>query len=596
MVEKIRNVTKLINFDIIRLPKNVKSFARRIIMIAILGSLIPDLFSFTLKGSQVSLKSGRILLAIVLLLIHFSQRILLCLFGTFEDLQNDSFEQIKVNESTRIVMNVSNITKSKVFKAKGKIIQMVEQPEIIKITKDYLGDYWDLYIRFPVTIAQVLILLGMLIASIWIEFSSSTLAETIIITSLLISCIVVYFFLSKKRINVMRSYRKNRKENEVATDVLFTEIKSTDFISQNDFLYHADKLRSKLDENVMINKSERLKLNKIFIQRSFVASTLMIVIMVVKFITSGKFTIDTFVDVVALSSIYSTMLQRITSITSNYENIMNVVIDLETLNPDFTDINDVFVAEQKRLLVTTPIESLTVSEFAVTQDLNGAFELINDHVFTINSGDTAIAYGRTGCGKSTLINLFTGKMTLTDSPITFSNGKNGYLNSIGYQTDRAMVNNYVLNEITLSDDFGILDRDKFFEIIRGLRLYDEILRMVKEENLEFDNLTDDGKIIEFLKIRKTREFSSGQKQRLALAKLLYSLDDSIQLVALDEPFNRLDNRTCSECMAFVHEYVHRRPRILLIATHQVEICQKYSNIEISFDENLKKSTMIVKTN
>ncbi len=590
-MEKLRKILKLVSYDIIKLPVDVRAFANRIIVLGILGALIPDILAFALKGSQISLKNSHIIIAVVLLLFHFGERVVMSLFNTWYDLENDNYRQLNVNESTKMIMDISNTIKSKVFKITDNIVQMVEPPAILKILKDYVGSYWSLYIRLPITFAQVLILIGTLITSIIIEITGSTIAETIIITSLLVICIVVYFFLSHKRIKVMRTFRKTIKENEAVTDVLYTEIKSTDFISPKDFIYHAERLRTKLDENVQVAKTEKLKLNKIFIQRSIVASAMMITIMLIKLAMAGRFDIDVFVDIVALSSIYSTMLQRIGSITMNYENIMDLIIDLETLNPDFDNMNTVYAQERRKVIVDTPIEYLTVGKFSISHEKDGAFELINDSVFTLQSGDTVIMHGRTGCGKSTLISMFTGKMSLIESPIHFSNGQHGYLNSIGYQTDRSMVNNFVLNEIALTDDTDLVDTEKLLEIIRGLQLFDELLRMINNEHLDFDKYSDEEKIIEFLKIRKTRQFSSGQMQRLALAKLLYSLDESIQLVALDEPFNRLDDTTCKECMEFIQKYVLRSKRILFVATHQVEICLPYGNVEITFGENLKKSIL-----
>lgn len=597
MLEKFRRFMKQISFDLIKLPDTVRNFANRIIFITILGALIPDVLSFALKGAQVSLTNGHVVLAGILLLLHFGQRVLLSMMDTYFDLQKDNYQQLTTSESTKVILDVSNMTKSKVFKEEKGIIQMIEPAEIIKVTKDYIQAYWEFYLRFPTTVAQVVILAGMLIASIVLEFKTSSLKETAIISFMMIVCILLYFYLSKKRIKVMREYRSARKKNESATDVLYTEIKSTDFISKKDFEYHAEKLRCKLDDGINVNKTERLKLNKVFIERSFIASMMMIGIMIVKFVFAGKFDFTTFIDVVALSSIYSTMLQRITSIIGNYESIMDMTIDIDTLYDSFSNINSVYEAEKEKNVVSTPIESMTITEFTVTQDRNGAFELINNSVFSLKSGDTIMAHGRTGCGKSTLISMVTGKMGLVTSPIKFSNGKSGYLNSIGYQTDKAMVNNFVLNEITLTDDYKEIDKVKLFYILKGLKLFDEILRMIKKENFKVDLVSDEDKVFEFLKVRKTSEFSSGQMQRLALAKLLYLLDDTIQLVALDEPFNRLDDATCNECMNFVKDVVLKSgQRILIVATHQVEICKKYCNVDISFGADLEKSIIKVSHN
>ncbi len=594
-MEFFKKFVKLVDFEIIQLPDEVKKSARKVIIFGFLSTLIPDVLAFAIKGAQYALDNGYTRIAIFLVMLHFGDRLLMSLFDTQRTSQRDSHDIISVNQQTIIVTDVSFTTKFKVFKRNGNIIEMVEDPEIIKIVRDYLTAYWQLYITLPVTIFQVVVLVGMLIASVYIEIISSSSMEVLIIASLLVVSIVMYFILSRKRIKVRRAYRKTRKENEAQAEILTTEMKSTDFISKKDFLFHANKLREKLCENTAINKIEHLKLNKVFIERSFVASALMIVIMLIKFMTASQITTDTIVDIIALSSIYSMILQRVTSITFNYESFMDTIVELETLHKDFKNISDVYFAEQKRTIISSPIEFLTVSAFIATQDHNGPFELINNELFTIKSGETIVAYGKTGCGKSTLIKMFTGKIIIPQNPIRFSNGKEGYLSSIGYQTDSAMANGYTLSEITLADDFSTIDFTKLFEILRGLHLYDEFLRMVKDESIVVENLTDDGKVIELMKLKKVREFSSGQMQRLALAKLLYSLDETVQLVALDEPFNRLDDETCAKCMDFVYEYVHRTPRILLIATHQVNICCPYATTKISFNEDSSKSILKVET-
>lgn len=590
----LKDYAKLVDFEVIQVPEGVKKSARNVIMFGFLSALIPDVLAFALKGAQFALDNGYTKLAVFLILLHFGDRILMSIFNTQDTIIKDDHNLLSVNKMSIIVTDISNTTKSKVFKAKdNNIIEMVEDPEVTKVVKDYMTAYWELYIALPVTLFQVVVLVGMLIASISIEIASSSGLEVVLIISLLVGSIVLYFILSKKRVAVRRAYRTVRKMIEAKTEVIMTMLKSTVFISKKDFGFHAEKLCDELDKNNKINKAEHLKLNKVFIERSSVASFMMILIMLIKFMSSSQISSASIVDVIALSSIYSMILQRVTSITFNYESIMDKVIELETLYDDFKNINDVYLLEQEKVIISTPVDFLNVSAFEFTQYINGAFMLLNRALFTIKSGDTIVAYGKTGCGKSTLIKMLTGKIILPRSPITFSNGKEGYLNSIGYQTDKAMANGDALGEITLSIDYGDVDYARLFEILKGLLLYDELLRAIKEENLMLDNLSDEAKVIELLKIKKVQEFSSGQMQRLALAKLLYQLDSSIQLVALDEPFNRLDDESCKTCMEFINEYVHREPRILLIATHQVSICLPYATIQISFDENMAKSILNV---
>lgn len=589
----MKKIIHLIGFDILKRPEKVKSFATKIVLYNILGTIVIDFLAFALKGAELAIKTGIIWLAVTLLFLYFGERTLESVYIAFIDYQNDQFNQLTTNEATKVILELCETTKSKVFKEENETMTRVEHPELIQKTKSYIQNTWDLWVRNPILLSNIIVLLITLTFSIVISATTASSLETILTMVMLLISLIFYFMFSKKRITVMKDFRKVKKDNESKVDVLYTEIKSTDFISTKDFTYHAMRFINVLDETNNTQKTERLKLNTVFIQRSIVATFLIFGMIGIKFFVSHDFSINSFIEIITLSTIYSTILSRIATISSNFESVMNIIVDLETLYPDFNNIYEVYKTEKSKTLITSPLESITISEFEVSQDQKGAFSLINKNSITMKKGETYMVYGHTGCGKSTLLNLLTGKLSLKDSPIHFSNGKTGYLNSISYQTDKAMANHFVLNEITLTDDLDEISISKLYEILRGLHLYDELLSMVHGTEFDTPDFSDDDKVYNLLKTKKTKEFSSGQMQRLALTKLLYSLDDTIQLVALDEPFNRLDDEIAKICMEFCKNYIMRESRILVLATHQVEICREYADKEISFTENLNQSFITI---
>ena len=273
----------------------------------------------------------------------------------------------------------------------------------------------------------------------------------------------------------------------------------------------------------------------------------MIIILLFKIVTAQTLDLSVILNVIAVSSVYSTILNKIQTILDECETLADNIIDITTLYPDFKLINDVY-----------------------------------------------IVHGPTGCGKSTLLLLLTGKLRIQNNPIIFSSGESGYLNSIAYQTDKAMANGFVINELILNDNPDTnTDYTKLFEILHGLCLYSEFLRMAKSDtDINLANLSDDDKVFQLLKFRKTRQFSSGQQQRLAIAKLLYTMTANHQVIALDEAFNRLDDSTAEKCIHFVYEYSQKDiHRIVLLATHQIELVRPICNKEISFVENLNTSSI-----
>lgn len=593
----IRTLRNKLNFPILKQPKQIKALKGKIIAISIIATLLLDAMSFSLKGSQAAMNAGLVPLSIFMLVLYFSQRILETSYSTYADLQNDIFRQIFSDETIQIVMNICNMCRSKVFKKEDGKECLMENAEIMQKSQWYLSAVWEFWWRIPVTISECIILAGMIVGMIIVEIHDSDPTQTTFIMTLLIICIIVYFVLGKKRIILKKDYRKLTKEAESKKDVLLTEIKSIDFISKSDFDYHAEQFRDHLMLSTEINKKERLKLNNVFIQRSFIASGFMITILLFKVFTAQTLDISVILNVVAVSSVYSTILSKIGNILHEFETLADNIIDINTLYPDFNQIHNVYMEEARKNFSANNVEEITVGKFYATQDPKKRYLLKNASSFSLSKGDFALVQGPTGCGKSTLLMLLTGKLRIKNNPIVFNNGENGYLQSISYQTDKAMANGFVINELILDNDPDQnTDYIKLFDILHGLHLYDELLRMATSDtDINLSNLSDDDKVFNLLKQKTTKQFSSGQQQRLALAKLLYTMSDIHQVIALDEAFNRLDDITAKQCIEFVYNYTQKdMPRIVLLATHQVDLVRPICNKEISFVADLNTSLINVR--
>lgn len=208
-------------------------------------------------------------------------------------------------------------------------------------------------------------------------------------------------------------------------------------------------------------------------------------------------------------------------------------------------------------------------------DLSGE-PILNDINLIINTNSRIGLVGRNGCGKTTLLRLLCGELTLAN---TESDG--GFMAISGNPQIGA------LNQMTFNDDSVTL-----VDEIRGA--YKDILQTKAdldaaqldmeasptEDNIKrytnlLDTFTREGgfyfekeyeaaiKKFGFTEEQKHRalsEFSGGQRTKIAFLKLLLSKPD---LLLLDEPTNHLD----IEAVSWLEDYIKNYKKAVLIVSH-----------------------------
>lgn len=596
LTSRFKSLKDQLSFESAKQPADVKKMRTNIIIRTIVVDFLFAIFAFSLKGAQIAVQHGLAIVGMLLLALYFSERIVESAYSTYADLQEDNFRQVYSSSITEIVMELTAYTRGKVYKTSSTGIETVmAHPELIKKSRDYVDGVWNFWWGLPMSISRIFTLVVMIVITFTMELSTSTMKETSFIMTLLIMCGIIYFIFGKKRIEVMKHFRRQKKENESREEILFSEIKTIEFSSTRDFRYHAERFRGHLINSKKLLRDERLKMNAVFIKRSLVASGFMFVILGYKVLLGGEINEELFLDIVAISTVYSTILNKISEILSSIENTWNYLIDVDKLYPDFKNIYEVYTAEVAKererergaRLSYSESYKIQVGEFTFSYDSRNTWYLINPNPFDLLLGEVALVEGETGCGKTTSLNVLNGNVRMPKSPIRFSNGQIGYLNTLAYHTDRSMADNYILNEIILSDDYSELNKEKLFEIMEGLGLRELFLAFAKNDEALKGFDSEEELLLGFMKTRTYKQFSSGQQQRIALAKLLYTLNDSVQAIWLDEAFNRLNDEIADRCASFILDFVQRdRKRLVLIATHQLNVIRKYCSKEISFKVGL----------
>ncbi|WP_319480025.1 ABC-F family ATP-binding cassette domain-containing protein [uncultured Draconibacterium sp.] len=210
----------------------------------------------------------------------------------------------------------------------------------------------------------------------------------------------------------------------------------------------------------------------------------------------------------------------------------------------------------------------------------GELMLFENISFTVFEGAKVALIAKNGAGKSSLLDLLTGKESPDEGVITLTNDvKMSYFKQIPDLNP----NNTVIEEVFESDNEKI-KTVKAFELALSHNRQDEITAIsAKMDELNAWAIEVEIKqILTQLKInfleQKVAELSGGQQKRLALAKVLINQPD---LLILDEPTNHLD----LEMIEWLEAYLEKTKSTLLMVTHDRYFLDRVCNEIIEMEDN-----------
>ena len=170
--------------------------------------------------------------------------------------------------------------------------------------------------------------------------------------------------------------------------------------------------------------------------------------------------------------------------------------------------------------------------------------------FKISKGQTIGLLGPNGCGKSTTIGMLLGLIKPTTGNVII-NGQNMESN----RTNLLQKMNFISPYIELPKKLTIEENLKVYGRMYGVKnLENKVIELMKMLNL-----------VEFKK-KKTGELSSGQKNRVSLAKALINDPD---ILLLDEPTASLDPDVSDYVRGIIENFASKKNKTILIASHNM---------------------------
>jgi putative ABC transport system ATP-binding protein len=185
----------------------------------------------------------------------------------------------------------------------------------------------------------------------------------------------------------------------------------------------------------------------------------------------------------------------------------------------------------------------------------GKRRIINGLDLEIDSGEIVSITGKSGCGKTTLLNLIAG-LTSPDSGSVYFNEKSvSYLFDQSLSRRRNRLMGFIFQTFKLLDEESVISNVYLPARIRG-----SIGRSTKEY---IDDILFSLNIYSYRR-EKVGILSGGQKQRVAIARALVNRPS---LILADEPTANLDRETSREIFDILCN-LKEEGKALIIITHK----------------------------
>ena len=194
------------------------------------------------------------------------------------------------------------------------------------------------------------------------------------------------------------------------------------------------------------------------------------------------------------------------------------------------------------------------------------FTAVNNINFTLEKNKTLGLLGPNGCGKTTSIGMILGLITPTGGEVLIDNQNID-------NSDR----NDLLSKMNFASPY--IELPKKLTVIQNLEVYGRLYG-VKNLKQRIEEISEELNLNDFL-YKKTGELSSGQKNRVSLAK---SLINKPEVLLLDEPTASLDPDIGDFVRNYIEVYKTKNEITILLASHNMKEVERLCDSVIMMKE------------
>lgn len=549
-----------ISDELLTIPRNVKRMGFKVGFINLGMTVIALIFAFMLKVTNLMIERRLILLGIILFMLYRGQQVVREAFHLFESSENKKFELIFEDEIVFRGSQIIGKTSNKVLKydASNKLYQVMSNESVLNTIKNYLQNMWRQKIQHTFDVFEMISVIIMLTIAI---LTNTSIDQVVFIPLILLFVFISFFCSAYISLNREAYYKKHREYNNEQS-LIINDLLRVPVIVKNDLDMRINKFqKTVIANNENVTKfHKKMNLSRLFVTIMEAFSQYGIIIFYLLGVEWNSITLATITEIAATLLIVETALAQISRIAETLNSHNERLTILEKEEADMSLILDVYHNESAKISTPKVVDSINISPFSIQyleeSENDKPVTLVSRKPIHICNGEVVILYGPSGSGKSTFMKMLTERIRLEKS------------------TDIPSTSRFLFYDEKLK--FGSLS------IFEELFCCNETPNLAKMQNiLEHLHLWCEIKsnCFDVWKWMKEKQFeqslSNGQKQRLILAKMLYWLDENIDVVVLDECTSGLDDKVESDSADAerILEYIVRyansdKRRIVIISTHQ----------------------------
>lgn len=211
--------------------------------------------------------------------------------------------------------------------------------------------------------------------------------------------------------------------------------------------------------------------------------------------------------------------------------------------------------------MANPFDNLEMNNVSFSYDTRPNIKVLDNVEFSIHKGEKVGIIGESGSGKSTFIDIILGLLTPLDGEIKVNgipihNDIDSWLTKIGYLPQNVFIyDDSIAANIALGETDKTWSVDRITEVLKEAQLYDFVHQL--PEGIK-TTIGESGTRI-----------SGGQRQRLGIARLLYS---DTEVLILDEPTASLDQETA---LGFWNALIEQESgKTMIVVSHDMSIISK----------------------